>query len=145
MVVKAILFDDGSFDGDAEASATLAGKVRGREIQMGRFLELLRKTAPAADESAERTLENLRTAVNAFRIDVDPQILDEMSAQFKISSEKRKAMATSIMDGLRLARTHAGFWIRNVEQKLAGGTGKLDSRAVLAELEARVAKQFGTP
>jgi hypothetical protein len=143
VVVKAVLFDNGSFDGDPEASATMEARRIGREIQLGRFLELLQKTSPAANETQAIALQNLKSAVEEFRIDVDPKIAEGVRARFPLPDEKRAIIPAGIMEGLRLARSHALFMLKDIERKLKENPGAFDLDQSLSAVRDRVAKLVG--
>src|SRR5262245_5916082 len=145
MLVKGVLFDDGSFEGDVEASAAVAARIKGREIQLSRFLELLRQTSLPAGERPVTVIQNLKSAVEKFRIDVDQENLEQLQSQFSFGVEKRTMIAEKIMEGLKAARFNALSMIRDLETKLAENPAAFDLPQSLAALQSRVAKLVEIP
>lgn len=145
VVVKAVLFDDGSFDGDVDTGVAMAARLKGREVQLSRFLELLRKTSPQPDERATTLLQSLKSAVENFRIDVDPQYFEELGTGFSLPEGKRKVVAEKIMEGLKSARSQAQSLIREMERKLSENPATFDLSPALNALRERVANLVGTP
>ena len=136
---KAVLFGDLSFEGDVEAAAAMAGRLRGREIQMGRFLQLLHNPSPA-DAPATEILQNLKLAVERLRIDVDPGELGQLQPRFPLPDGKRKMIAEQIMESLKLARWHAINMLGVVERERSENPQAFDLRRALAAIDDRVAK-----
>ena len=145
VLVKSVLFDNGSFEGDLEAAAAMEARRRGRELQLGRFLQLLQKASSSAIESPTNTLQNLKSAVEKLRIDVDPEITEQVRVQFPVLNEKRAMIPERIMEGLKLARSHALYQLNDLERKLKDNSGGFDLSQWLSALRDRVAKMVGNP
>lgn len=112
---------------------------------MTRFLELLRKASPQPDERPTTILQSLRSAVENFRIDVDPQFVEELGARLSLPEGKRKVLAEKIMDGLKAGRYQAQSMIRDMERKLSENLATFDLSLALNGLKERVAKMVETP
>ena len=91
------------------------------------------------------TAKNLKSAVEKLRIDVDPEITEQVRAQFSVSNEKRTRVPDQIMEGLKLARSHALGLLSDLERKLKDNPGAFDLPRSLSALRDRVAKMVGTP
>jgi len=145
LVIIAVLFEDGSFEGDSDAAAQLASRLRGREIQLTRFLELLRSTK--TDSSAPELLQHLKANVERFRVDVAPEDVEQLRAQFGYSPEKsRTAITGNIMEGLKAERSRALFMINEVERRLSEKpSAPMNAAQSLSSLQARVEKLIGKP
>ena len=66
IVITALIFEDGAYEGDAQAAATYRGFVAGRKTELKRLVPLL-ESALATPASPE----NLRTQLGALSFDVD--------------------------------------------------------------------------
>jgi hypothetical protein len=140
------LFGDGSFEGDPDSAAQLAARLRGREIQLTRFLTLLKNAKPAADIAAGNVLQNLRSAVENLRIDVDPDDVEDLRGHFGLSSDQaRGIIAEKIMEGLKQVRSHALYMIRDVDPASGRSTAPRDPEQSLSALRERVEKLVGNP
>jgi hypothetical protein len=146
IAITTVLFGDGSFEGDPDSAAQLAARLRGREIQLTRFLTLLKNAKPAADIAAGNVLQNLRSAVENLRIDVDPDDVEDLRGHFGLSSDQaRGIIAEKIMEGLKQVRSHALYMIRDVDPASGRSTAPRDPEQSLSALRERVEKLVGNP
>ncbi len=144
LVIKSVLFDDGGFEGDMDAAAEMAARLQGREIQFARLLELLRDTSTAPDQETVKVIQQIRTAVEKFRIDVDPASVKQLESQFPNLGDKEKALlAEKVMDGLKLARSHALYLIDDIERRRSENSNTLDPQQFLTALRERTLKMAG--
>lgn len=144
VVIVTVLFGDGSFEGDLESAAQLAARLRGREIQLTRFLQLLRKAMADGGAGAGDVLQTLRPAVENFRIDVDPHDVEELRSRFGLSSDKARVLiAEKIMEGLKQVRSHALYMIRDVDPASGNSTAPRSPQQSLLALQERVEKLVG--
>lgn len=81
-VVIAALFSDGTFEGNPEIAAELAGREVGREIQFERLNALILKILgnPDLDEAARRNLA--RTELQDLPVTADPEMLERARKEF---------------------------------------------------------------
>jgi hypothetical protein len=106
---------------------------------------LLQKASPAANETAAIALQNLGSAVQEFRIDVDPKIVEGLRDRFPLPNEKRAIIPQGMMEGLRMARSGALFMLKDIERRLKENPGAFDLSQSLSALRDRVARMVGTP
>lgn len=89
IVITTLVFEDGSYEGDAQAAASFRGFAAGRKIEVARVLPVLEKTL-----ATDGSVESLQAALNALSYDSNPA---ELAAQVKaFPGIKREALQSSI-------------------------------------------------
>ena len=146
ITITTVVFGDGSFEGDPDSAAQLAARSKGREIQLIRFLQLLRKTVAAEGAGAGDVLQNLRSAVEDFRIDVDPDDVEVLRSRFSLSTYKARVLiAEPMMEGLKMSRSHVLYMIRDVDPASGNSNALRNPQQSLSALQERVEKLVGNP
>ena len=139
LVVGAVVFEDGSYEGDVKAAARMAARQKGRLVQFTRVLGLLQGALDAPPQAAPAALATLKSEVAGLRIDAEPSLLEALLAQFpELSREAdgRKLLAESALDGLRAARDEslrlideaAGAAGSDLGRQLEAAREKIESR-----------------
>ncbi len=141
LVIKSALFDDGNFDGDVEAAAEMAARLRGREVQLSRLLLLLQGISIQQNQEADNLIPEIRS-VEKFRIDVDASSVEALQSQFPtLPKAKGKAWLTSkVMDGLKSGRGHALYLLNEIEKERMRDPKRFDLHRSLTALTERIAK-----
>ena len=105
IVIRTLVFDDGTFEGDAEPAAQWrAGRI-GYKTQLTRVVALLQESMDAADVKSGNPIEMLMGRVSALSTDVQPSLLIELSKGFPIVDQKaRKSLDSSIQYSMHSVR-----------------------------------------
>ena len=142
LVIQTVLFDDGSYEGDVVIAAEMASRARGRQIQLGRLLQELQDALAKPDQETSSIIQNLKTRVARFRIDVDASVVDNLQRQFPALPKRndRLWLASTLMDGLKSARGYALHQLKDFEEKRALNQERSDLRQSLLALRERIAK-----
>lgn len=74
-------FDDGSFEGDADAASAFTGFQKGRKIQLGRIVDLFRESLDSTS-ALETNLASLRTNVESLNLEPDSASIQELVGKF---------------------------------------------------------------
>lgn len=82
LVIKAAVFDDGTFEGDAGFAARYRAFALGFRTQLARLLTQYQQSLQAAEPEPGAALDNLRRRVNALGTELDPGELDKLLADF---------------------------------------------------------------
>ena len=93
-VIRAAVFNDGSYEGDPEPASQFRAFVKGRKIQIRRVVALLQEALNSRDATAA-TLQRLRAGLVAIKIDVDGSEAEELINEFPNLSVSAKAALTS--------------------------------------------------
>ncbi len=83
--IKAAVFDDGTFEGDAEAAAAVRGYQAGEKMELPRLIPLLEN---ALNSNADLTegLRNLESQVSSVGSDAEPQLVRNLTSEFPQAS-----------------------------------------------------------
>lgn len=148
LLVAAAVFDDGTYEGEAEMAARIIARRRGDDAQRGRILALLRAALDAPMPDAQATLAKLKSELSSLRIDADPAAVAELLAQFptlargeaakRAGREAVAVLSSEMLAGLRAARESALHRIRECEEERARTPEAFDLRARLSALAERI-------
>jgi len=145
LVVGAAVFDDGSYEGDAKAAATMLARQKGRSIQFARVLKLVQDSLAADALDSQGALAQLKSHVGGLRIDVEPTALDELVSRFpEIPREEcRRYVAEWAVDGMKMARVESLGLLEKVAGAQSQTADGSDLRRRLEEVRAAVEKRAG--
>ena len=139
LVVTAVVFDDGAYEGEMERAMWMAARQKGRLTQFARVLALVQSALDAQGQDVAATFDDLKAKVAGLRIDAEPPLLDELLAQFpKLSGEEgRKLVAGAALDGLRAGREES---LRVIRQAAETGPSR---RRQLEEAREQIGNRAG--
>lgn len=86
IAIASAMFDDGSFEGDAQPALSFSGFQKGRSIQLTRVIALLNK-ALAADESLATDIAPLIAEVAALNFEATSDDLQNLRERFPATNE----------------------------------------------------------
>jgi len=106
--IKAAVFDDGTYEGDAEMAAAVRGYLAGEKMELPRLIPLLESALNSTNADLTEGLRNLESQVSSVLSDADPQIVRTLTSEFpqtsgSISREIKETMevtATTIKSNL---------------------------------------------
>jgi hypothetical protein len=106
IVVAAVLFADGGYEGDVTAAASYAAMNFGRRVQAGRVLDTARDWKQPEGSSTADAARELRGKVRALTRMADDALLDEfMSRYAELPAGSRERMKGLVEYGLNEVRT----------------------------------------
>jgi hypothetical protein len=136
IVIAAVLFEDGTFEGDTDVAAGMALSWTGDALQFSRIIPLLQTAAESAEQD-ESILAKLKTEVAALSEEVDPALVAKVLTHFpKLSEETQKLATVRFKPGLRLAKSSLLNEIQKFEYQRSGPVVK-DMRTWLKQLITR--------
>jgi hypothetical protein len=80
--IKAAVFEDGTYEGDAETAAVVKGYQAGEKMELARLIPLLENALNASDVDLVQGLSNLELQVSSVFSDADPGIIRNLAAEF---------------------------------------------------------------
>ena len=101
--IKAAVFDDGTFEGDAETAAVVLGYQAGEKMELPRLIPLLENALNSGDADLTNGLRNLESRVSSVGSDAEPETVQNLAARFPQSKEIKIAIefsATTIKTNL---------------------------------------------
>jgi hypothetical protein len=98
ILITAVLFRDGTFEGDAEMASRAAGYNLGAKVMLGKMLPIFDQALAAGDANPIAVLEDLRSRVSALTADVDPKVAEELAGKFPSLSTEEAGGLKNIID-----------------------------------------------
>ena len=105
IVVTSVVFNDGSFEGDAKMAATFTAFVTGRKIQVPKLIALMDTTSNIPDLNVPAALEMLKTQAELLSTDAEPSVLDHVRTSFpKFTSSESHDLKLSVEVALQAVK-----------------------------------------
>jgi hypothetical protein len=141
IVIAAILFSDGTFEGEPDEAAEMAANSAGERIQLTRVLRLLEKMSGTAEPEPAR-IKKLKNDVNALSEEVDTRVADELIAQFAEASEdmRNRRIKVEIARGLGYIKTEVIHEIDKFQRQREASPTKANFESWLQELISMLGK-----
>jgi len=80
--IKAAVFDDGTFEGDAETAAVVLGYQAGEKMELPRLIPLLENALNSEDADLGKRLRNLESQVSSVGSDAEPSTVQRLATRF---------------------------------------------------------------
>jgi len=95
--IKAAVFDDGTYEGDAETAAAIRSFRAGEKMVLPRLISLLETALNSSNADLTEALKNLEAQVSSVETDADAQIVQSLTSEFPpASNARRKEIKTMI-------------------------------------------------
>ena len=106
--IKAAVFDDGTYEGDAETATAVRRYQTGEKMELPRLILLLENALNSSNADLTEALRNLESHVSSVASDAEPQMVKSLASEFpqaggSINREIKEAMeviATAIKSDL---------------------------------------------
>jgi hypothetical protein len=85
--IKAIVFEDGTYEGDPEIAVLVRGYKAGEKMVLPRLIPLLEGALNSANTNLTEALKNLDSQVSSIGTDADPQTVQTLTAEFPPASD----------------------------------------------------------
>jgi hypothetical protein len=142
IVIAAVLFDDGSFEGEPDTAAGMAAQWTGESLQLSRLVQLLRTVAAAADGDQGTRLTKLKADITALGTDVDPFVATKLLIHFPAVSEdmQQHRIIVELKAGLMFAKDNLLHEIQRFEYQQAHTQDAKDLNTWLTEMITKYEK-----
>lgn len=80
--IKAAVFDDGTYEGDAETAIAVRGYRAGEKIELPKLISLLTSALNSSNTNVSERLKDLESQVSSVGSDADLQTLQTMTSEF---------------------------------------------------------------
>lgn len=88
--IKACVFDDGTYEGDAETAVAVSGYRAGEKMVLPSLIPLLESALNSSNADLKETLRNLEFQVSSVGTDADPQLVQTLTLEFPPASDARR-------------------------------------------------------
>jgi hypothetical protein len=82
ILIKAVVFDDGTYEGDAETAVAVGGYRAGEKMELPRLIPLLENALNSPDRNLIEGLRNLESQVSSVASEADPQMVRSLTSKF---------------------------------------------------------------
>jgi hypothetical protein len=96
--IKAAVFDDGTYEGDAATAAAVRGYRAGEKMVLPKLIPLLESALNSSNANLTEALKNLESQVSSVGSDADPQIVRTLTAEFPQPSDARRREIKATME-----------------------------------------------
>lgn len=132
-VIRSVVFDDGTFEGESEPAANFAALQAGSKLQLARVVTLLQRALDSSDLGASETIAMLTRDVAALSVDPPSSARDELSTRFPgLDQTERLNLGNSIRFSLQNVRKLVLDDIEMFEKTLRQSASQTDYRSWLA-------------
>jgi len=80
--IKAAIFDDGTYEGDAETAIAARGNRAGEKMELPRMISLLTSALNSPGTNVIERLRDLESRVSSVGSDAEPQVLQTLTSEF---------------------------------------------------------------
>jgi hypothetical protein len=96
LVIKAVVFQDGTYEGDAKSAAQYRALALGDRAQLAQLVARYNRALQSTESDVALVLESLREQVNTLGTEADPLAVDKLSSDF--SAVVDRAFITSLVE-----------------------------------------------
>lgn len=97
ILISTAIFDDGSYEGDAEPAATYWAFQIGRKIQIGKIIPLIQNALNHTDSNISQAIASFKEQVASLTSNAEEEVVSKLHEAFPKLAEKTKAeLKTSI-------------------------------------------------
>lgn len=136
LIIRTVVFDDGTYDGEAEPAAEMEARHRGQDIQRERIIPLLQSAMDTEDKDAVTTVNDLKEQAYALGITADTSLVEELIARYPSLNEKSRMLTQNVEAGLRNGKLEFLRFIKEFEDARKQGPAHADFQAWLKKTKA---------
>jgi hypothetical protein len=141
IVITTVVFDDGSYEGDAQTAASFRAFQLGRKTQVARLVALLQQASDSTDRDAATALESLKTQVASLSNEAEAAAVNALRREFPAFNRNGKRdIKAEVEIALNGVKTDFLKQIQKYERERAESTDENDYRAWLSARKARYEK-----
>jgi hypothetical protein len=82
ILIKAVVFEDGTFEGDPESAAEIKGYRAGEKMELPGLIAAVDKALISPSANVSEALRNLEVEVSSLSSDVEPVLLKSLASEF---------------------------------------------------------------
>lgn len=96
--IKAVVFNDGTHEGDAETAAAVRGYQAGEKMELPRLIPLLENALNSSNADLTDGLRNLESQVSSVGSDAEPQMVQSLASEFSQTSSSISRVIKGTME-----------------------------------------------
>ena len=98
ILIKAAVFADGTYEGDAETAAAAKGYRAGEKMMLPRLIPLLEGALNSPNADLRESLRNLDSQVSSVGSDADPEVVQALASEFPQASDAQRKEIKATME-----------------------------------------------
>src|SRR5215471_18379054 len=142
IVIAAVLFEDGTFEGEPDAAAAMAAQWTGESLQLSRLMQLLKSASANTDGDQTTRLTKLKADITAMNTEFDPALAAKLLTHFPGVSEdiRQRRITIEFKAGLMFAKDNLLHEIQRFEFQQAHASDAKDLSTWLKEMITKYEK-----
>jgi DNA anti-recombination protein RmuC len=140
VVIAAIVFEDGSFEGEPDDAAQMAADLTGLRTQISKTIQIFKNASTSLPQDSRAVFSRLKREIGALEEEADPSVVNELVTRFAKASEDmrnrriKEIMQNSLQSVNRKSRRQIWDFERQLEQSSGSDLGQWISETI-KELE----------
>ena len=98
ILIKSVVFGDGSYEGDAKIAAPFRAFTIGRKIQIEKVVPLIKDALNELEQAGPQAIEKFKTRLASLSNNVDVRIADRLREEFPSLDEQSKTELTTSIE-----------------------------------------------
>lgn len=145
IVIAAIVFEDGTFEGEPDKSAEISASITGHRIQFLRAIELLRGVSLNAGDDQAKILSKLKQDVESLSEAADEEVVKELVARFATASDdmRNRRIKEEVSNSLKSEKKHLLQLIERLEYQRSQSPNGVDLEFWLKETTEMLERSAG--
>lgn len=145
IVIAAVVFDDGTFEGEVDQSAEMAAGLAGRRIQLLRAIQLLRGVSLIPDDDLPAILAKLKRKLASLGEAADQEVVIELASRFATASEdtRKRRIKEEVSNSLKSAKMHLVQKLEKFEYQWSKSPTRTDLELWLKETIEELERSVG--
>ena len=120
LLIRTVVFDDGTYDGEVEPAAEIDARQRGQDMQRKRIIGLLQRALSDGNQQVQITLNSLKELLYALGKTADPSVVAELMTRYPALGEKSRVWFTeNVEEGLGEGKREFLRYIKEFEERQA--------------------------
>jgi hypothetical protein len=146
IVIAAIVFDDGTFEGETDKCAEMAAGIAGHRIQYVRAVELLRGVSLIPGDDHAQILLKLKQDIGLFSEVPDQEVVNELVSRFATASDdtRNRRIKEEVSNSLKSAKHHLLQIIESMEYQRSSAPDQADLELWLKKAIAMFERSSGS-
>ncbi|HZI86351.1 MAG TPA: hypothetical protein VFD48_05930 [Pyrinomonadaceae bacterium] len=141
VVIAAIVFEDGSFEGEPDDAAQMAADLTGLRTQISKTIQIFKNFSTSSPHDSRTVFSRLKREIGALEEEPEPSVVNELVTRFATASEDmrnrriKEILQNSLQAVNRKSRRQVWDFERQLEHSGGSDLGKWVSETI-KELES---------
>ncbi|MEP6911385.1 MAG: hypothetical protein ABI923_01450 [bacterium] len=145
IVIAAVVFEDGTFEGEVDQSAEMASSLSGHNIQFRRAIQLMRDVSLLPADDLPAILAKLKRKFASLGETADPEVVTELASRFASASQdtRNRRIKEEVNNSLKSAKMHLVQTLEKFEYQWSKSPTRADLELWLKETIEELERSIG--